>query len=745
MSLQLDTTVRQRSFDREVADATTVAYVPFSGNSALECDSFPFEVISDIAERESWRKEINRPVYHIHKWWARRLGTAFRAITLGALTPAGTDVIKAFYQPTRLRGAVVFDPFMGSGTTVGEASKLGANIIGRDINPVAYFLARNALTEHDRDQVRAEFRRIEADVADRIRGYYTATLPDGQVADVLYYFWVKLVPCPHCQASVELFSSRIFARHTNPRKFSGAYAVCPECGEVNCLHYGDETVQCDSCQSNYDPRTGPVRGATATCPSCRQTFPIAQTARCSEAPPGHRLYAKLVLMPDGTKRYLAATDEDQRLYGRAVSALRDRTDAYPVVAIAPGHNTDQARGYNYRYWHEMFNERQLLCLSILADRIRQIREPKLRELFTCLFSGVLEFNNMFASYKGEGTGAVRPLFSHHVLAPERTPLEGNVWGTRKSSGSFLTMFERRICRALDYADNPFEVAIEPLNGSGSTCRAFGLSDAMGFELASNYKEFVSGKHVYLSCGDSSKTDLADCSVDAVITDPPFFDNVHYSELADFFHVWQRHILGKKGCYIDTTTRSEAEVQSGDVKQFVDKLRGVWAEAHRVLKDNGQLVFSYHHSRAEGWRSVLEALMDAGFRITAVQPVKGDMSVAIPKMQAAEPINLDVIMVCRKQIDFVRREWTHETVQVAKAHAAHQVDRFNTRDRALSRGDLRVIVMSQLLRQLSGLGDARDALENFDSAEGQVDSVISTLRQLKRRTNNVVVERHRAEA
>ena len=114
-------------------------------------------------------------------------------------------------------------------------------------------------------------------------------------------------------------------------------------------------------------------------------------------------------------------------------ALKQRTDAYPRVAIEPGYNTNQALGYNYRFWHEMFNERQLLCLSVLAERIRQIDDPALRQLFTCLFSGMLEFNNMFASYKGEGTGAVRHMFAHHILKPERVPLEANVWGTPKSS------------------------------------------------------------------------------------------------------------------------------------------------------------------------------------------------------------------------------------------------------------------------------------------------------------------------
>ena len=97
---------------------------------------------------------------------------------------------------------------------------------------------------------------------------------------------------------------------------------------------------------------------------------------------------------------------------QAEEALKRRNSAYPRVAIEPGYNTNQALGYNYRHWHEMFNARQLLCLSILAERISRIPDPILRELFTCLLSGTLEFNNMFASYKGEGHGGratyVRP-------------------------------------------------------------------------------------------------------------------------------------------------------------------------------------------------------------------------------------------------------------------------------------------------------------------------------------------------
>src|SRR5712691_847131 len=91
----------------------------------IETDAFPFEFLSLLAERESWRKEIHRPIYHVHKWWAKRLGSVFRGILLGCMLPAESELATAFYQTHSFQGVTVFDPFMGSGTTVGEAHKLG--------------------------------------------------------------------------------------------------------------------------------------------------------------------------------------------------------------------------------------------------------------------------------------------------------------------------------------------------------------------------------------------------------------------------------------------------------------------------------------------------------------------------------------------------------------------------------------------------------------------------------------------
>ena len=703
-----------------------VVLYPSPGPRALEDDDFPFEVLSDVAESESWRKEINRPLTHIHKWWAQRLGTVFRAMTIGAFSPSGADIFDLFYRPVRIPGSTVFDPFMGSGTTLVETVKLGARAIGRDINPVAHFLVKCALSIHNRGAILETFRTIEQDVANVIRTYYRTTLLDGTQADILYYFWVKTVDCPSCSTQVDLFSSQIFARHAYPKKFPWAQSLCPHCGVINEVHVDSRETCCSSCWKKFNLTDGPAKGQRATCPSCDHMFPIAKTIRATCKPPAHRLYAKLVLLPDGKKEYHSVTEEDRALYAKAERELSKRKNAYPIVAIKPGYNTNQVLGYNYRHWHEMFNARQLLCLSILADRIIEIPDSILRELFTCLFSGALEFNNMFASYKGEGTGAVRHMFAHHILKPERVPLEANLWGTEKSSGSFSTMFEGRIRRALDYADNPFELRLDPAQERKSAAKVYGLSEGIGTPIANDYATFACEKSVYLSCGDSGTTDLPDRSVDVVLTDPPFFDNVHYSQLADFFHVWQRHILGNDDYRVADSTRSDREVQNARAEDFTDRLVSVWRETHRVLKDDGLLAFTYHHSRPEGWRCVLQALIQAGFGISAAHPIKSEMSVAMPKLQTKEPIDLDIIIVCRKRSQLEAHQWNGDLCGTVAPPATAQANRLRASGRRLSRNDVRIIVTAQLLRQLSRSPTLKSALHLLDSANIDTEALIDRI-------------------
>jgi putative DNA methylase len=398
------------------------------------------------------------------------------------------------------------------------------------------------------------------------------------------------------------------------------------------------------------------------------------------------------------------------------------------VPIEDGRNTRQILNYGYRYWHQLFNERQLLALTTLARAIAALPASPSREALALLFSGVLEFNNMFASYKGEGTGAVRHMFSHHILKPERMPIEANLWGTPQSSGSFSTLYRSRLVRAVGYRERPFEITLDTSKGGRPKAeKAYGLSPPMGRSIHSRFpKDGLPHGGVYLSCASSAKTDLPNGSVDLVVTDPPFFDNVHYSELADFFYVWQEEYFStnkrKSG-----TTRNEQEVQDTDPDAFSDKLRAVFAECHRVLRHGGRMVFSYHHSREDGWSSIARAVLGAGFSLTQAQPVKSEMSVAAPKNQAKEPIDLDIMMVCKKLVDDARPMVPDEAAfSQAEAIARDKVRRFNRTERRLSRNDVRVVFFSQLLVELSAGRDGAAVEQALSNCWGEAKAVTETI-------------------
>jgi adenine-specific DNA methylase len=193
-------------------------------------------------------------------------------------------------------------------------------------------------------------------------------------------------------------------------------------------------------------------------------------------------------------------------------------------------------------------------------------------------------------------------------------------------------------------------------------------------------------------------------VDLVVTDPPYFDNVHYSELADFFYCWlAMELAGKDTAFHPSSTRKSGEVQDADVDAFADGLARVFRECARVMKPAGTLAFTFHHSRPEAWVAVARALISAGLAVVATHPVKAEMSVAVPKQQAKEPIDLDLIVVCQHAD-------TKRPPTVAVCNAADQLARLRATGMKLSRGDVRVVVMGELLREAS---DSRD-VETFES-------------------------------
>lgn len=667
---------------------------PAAPACALET-GFPIIEVSQLAEQESWRKEINRPLYHIHKWWATRLGSVFRAITLAALSPSGKGQWEDFYKTHNLTGKVVLDPFMGSGTTLGESLKLGAKVIGCDINPVSSFLVRQALTPVPEQALRRAFAALEAEIAPEIRAYYQTRDPEtGALIPVLYAFWVKVLDTP-CGEEVPLFSRYVFAQDAYPKKKPRAQIVCPSCWTIFEARFDASHATCAGCAHNFNPQQGPASGQTLSTQAGR-IYKIKSLLPAA-GPPRHRLYALMALRPDGSKIYVPARPEDHARYGEATERLKTEDIPLPTFPVRPGHNTDQARGYNYHSWRDFFNDRQLLCLGLLLKAIMRLEDRAIREQLLCLFSSTLEFNNLFCSFKGEGTGAVRHMFSNHILKPERTPLENSVWGTNRSSGTFMSLFESRLLRAKRYLDEPFELRLETdLLGARAGTSKIVASAPIAPLLAQSWQELeaAKGSAALILNGNSAVLPIPDRSVDAVITDPPYFDFVHYSELSDFFFAWLAPALKITYPWFGRQDSSaEGEVQDKDPRTFARHLGLVFAEGRRVLKDDGVLAFSFHHSRPEGWAAIYCALADAGMSVVAAHPVHAELRAASPKSAAKDPISLDAILVCRKRATIKPKPYSLDEI-IIQTHAFSQ--KLRAGGLHLSRADHFVIAASQAL-------------------------------------------------
>ena len=144
---------------------------------------------------------------------------------------------------------------------------------------------------------------------------------------------------------------------------------------------------------------------------------------------------------------------------------------------------------------------------------------------------------------------------------------------------------------------------------------------------------------------------------------------------------------------NATTRNVNEVQDTSPDRFADKLKAVFQECLRVLKPDGLLVFTYHHSRDDGWQSLDRAIRESGFCVVNAHPVKAEMSVATPKNQAKDPIQFDMIIVCRKA-DSVRLKSASPAHAVERA--IEKITRLEDNGFAMSRNDWKIVLFAQLL-------------------------------------------------
>ena len=425
---------------------------------------FDVPFVAALALREKQIQQNYRPVIAVHKWFARRPGALFRALILSEFS--GRPVNENYYQSHHLPHCRVFDPFMGGGTTVMEANRVGCSVIGADINPMAWWIVRQELLDLDVDAYlkAADGLRthLEAEVGPL---YRTECRNCGNAeARVKYFLWVKTARCGACDRDADLFPN--FLLSEDVRHPTNVF-VCGHCGELF------ETAN---------------RKQPGPCPHCHRSLPLERTAGrnkcicqyCSRpisypngSVPKHRLYAveyhcdDCAERSDGRKGRLfkkAGAPELAKFTDAAERLQKMRPKFIPEDAIPTGDETERLHRWGYQHYRDLFNARQLLGLELSCRWIAAVKDVRVREALATNLSDLLRYQNMLCRYD---TMALKSLdvFSVHGFPVGLIQCESNFLGIigRRGepvgSGGWLNIVEK-FAKAKRYCAQPFEIRHE---------------------------------------------------------------------------------------------------------------------------------------------------------------------------------------------------------------------------------------------------------------------------------------------
>jgi len=616
-------------------------------------EQFPLAAIQPLAKIESQRRQFYRPIYSVHKSWARRPGATVRAIALAhfcreVLFDPNQSGKGAFYQNHDFRGKIALDPFCGGGTTIVELHRLGIKTIGIDINPIAWLTTKKEMDPFNVELFDQEIERIFQSVGRQIKTYYKTVCPncDSSNADIMYVFWVRTILCPSCHSEEDLFKYYIIGK--KQRKSPATMVICPSC---NNLFYTWEKLNgvsiCPTCSHDFIPKLGNCRLKQFTCTSCQKEYRLVELLQQSE----HSLSARQIAIEFfcqgcGTRDYKRVSEKDRDQFIEVQREFRKREDdlQFPRELLPKeGKNILNLRNYGFKRFSDLFNERQLLSLSLLLKAISQVSDQNIKEFLLTAFSSSLEFHTVICPYNYTMKQIVN-VFNYQSFLVPTMYVENNVWGTKKGNGTFITYLER-IKKAKEYCKSPFEIAFQ----NNTIVRIPIAEDNIEANSVETFQKLqVGSKADTLLIADTSenlqKLGIPQASVDIIVTDPPYFDYIQYTELANFFYVWLKIVLACQYSFFSSDLISiDREVGTSQEKEkFLNKITKIFQECYKVLKPKSPMVFTFHHSSVTAWAMILEALNSSQFLITAAFPVQSEFY--------ARPVkgrNFDIILVCRK--------------------------------------------------------------------------------------------------
>jgi hypothetical protein len=483
---------------------------------------------------------------------------------------------------------------------------------------------------------------VEAELCDL---YTTRCEECGQDAPVKFFLWVKTHVC-ECGEETLLFpgplvAGRKMGRHTHD------VLVCGSCRSVAQFLPGEVADDCPCCGAAYADTAVPAK---ATC-RCGRPFAVGRPQ--DDAPPTHTLFA-LEYHCESCKarkgrrgRFFKAADaDDHARFARARARMAKMASPFwPADPIPAGDETNRLLRWGYRRFRDLHNERQLLGLALLAQRISEAA-PELQPALATVFSDFIRYQNMVCRYD---TAALKILdvFSVHGFPVHRVQCEAALIGIPRVGSGGYRHFLAKYAAAKRYCAEPFET----VRINGRKRRVPTPGERISCSLVEDTSELGRNRATLLRCGSIVTEPLPEASVDLVLTDPPYFANVQYSELMDFCYAWLRRMAPETPFFSLPTSKSEHEVTGNatagrGIEAFADRLSAVYRAATRALRPGAPFVFTYHHNDLRSYAALVVAVLDAGLVPTTTLVCPSEMRGSI-HINSADSSRVDTVFVLRK--------------------------------------------------------------------------------------------------
>jgi 16S rRNA G966 N2-methylase RsmD len=544
--------------------------------------------VSESAKRETRNREIRLPPISVFRWWARRTESVFGSII---------DAFSAQHPGKRLE---IADPFAGGGTIPLAALVRGHRVYAQDLNPWAAHGLVAMLGLPRSAELVAAAKRLEALAEADLRAAYETRAPGGEKATLVHTFRVATEPCSSCATRIRLFPHALVSLvNRKERGECDAFLACP----AGHLFRGDSSypVPCTECSRVTDPAANYTPGRRVRCWSCGAEASLEDLSPRK----GLRWDVVLVERAVGPVRELDfPTPAEVRLAdGRR---WKPRTE---LEAIPPGQETSVLLRHGFRTWGDLYPRRQR-CITErmleLAPEAAAGDENVLRALRFAIvgsteMAGYLSRWDRYYKKSYEAMAGHRFNFTTFAVEP-------NVWGAGKSGRGTTS---RRLAAFVEAAE-----WLEERVGHAPTIG--GPYDVGRTEGRLSQEE--RGNDANVAEGTSETLLLADDSVDLVLTDPPYHDDVQYGELSLPLRAWEglaTSALGGEAVVNPSTGQNTEELAYRHV------LTLIFAEVRRTLRPDGHLIFTYANRSPEAWAYVLAALRDAGFRACGYEIVHSE--------------------------------------------------------------------------------------------------------------------------